>query len=157
MAVAISSKFPVFVAAIALMGCVQKDQSSCSPSTQDTAEVNRTVQAFFDALRKDDEAAFQNVITDSFESFDGGQRFRGTELADEVRDAHARGVELNWSVGQLDTKIRCDVAWSSWENDGSAGTPPDVLPVRWLESAVLVREGGDWKIDFFHSHRAAAN
>lgn len=120
-------------------------------------EVNRTVQAFFDALRKDDEAAFQHVITDSFESFDGGQRFRGTELADEVRDAHARGVELNWSVGQLDTKIRCDVAWSSWENDGSAGTPPDVLPVRWLESAVLVRAGGDWKIDFFHSHRAAAN
>lgn len=120
-------------------------------------EVNRTVQAFFDALRKDDEAGFQNVITDSFESFDGGQRFRGTELADEVRDAHARGVELNWSVGQLDTKIRCDVAWSSWVNDGSAGTPPDVLPVRWLESAVLVREGGDWQIDFFHSHRAAAN
>lgn len=157
MAVAISSKFPVFVAAIALMGCVQKDQSSCSPSPQDMVEVNRTVQAFFDALRKDDEAAFQNVITDSFESFDGGQRFRGTELADGVRDAHAKGVELNWSVGQLDTKILCDVAWSSWENDGSAGTPPDVLPVRWLESAVLVREGGDWKIDFFHSHRAAAN
>jgi hypothetical protein len=31
-----------------------------------------------------------------------------------------------------------------------------VKPVRWLESAVLVRRTGQWKVDFFHSQRAAA-
>ncbi len=153
----ISSKFPVLMVTIALTGCGQEYQSGCSPLPKDRVEVERTVQAFFDALRDNDKAAFQLVTTDSFDSFDGGERFRGVELLDELREAYAQGVELNWSVGQLDTKIQCDVAWSSWENNGSAGIPPDVSPVRWLESAVLIREGEKWKIDFFHSHRASVN
>jgi len=95
------------------------------------------------------------VTTSSFYSFDGGKRYLGTELVDVVRDAQARGVQLNWSVGALDTDRGCDVAWSAWENVGSAGVPPDVKSVRWLESAVLVRQDGGWKIDFFHSQRAA--
>jgi hypothetical protein len=153
----IAANFLVLAAAITPTGYGQDERPGCAPLPQDGADVERTVQAFFDALREDDEVAFQVVTTGSFDSFDGGKRFRGTELVDVVRDAHAQGVEINWSIGQLDTKIQCDVAWSSWENDGSAGVPPDVLPIRWLESAVLVRDNGNWKIDFFHSHRAVTD
>ena len=71
-----------------------------------------------------------------------------------IVEALDEGVEINWNLGPMDTKVRCDVAWSQWENTGSAGTPPKVNPVSWLESAVLVHEGGRWKIDFFHSQRA---
>lgn len=111
--------------------------------------------SFYDALREDDPAAFRRVTTASFRAFDVGKRFAGTELVDNVREAHARGVELNWSIGPLDSKVRCDVAWSAWENVGSARIPPNVRPVRWLESAVLVHRDGGWKIDFFHAQRAA--
>ena len=142
-------------AAIALTGCAHDRQASCPALPQASVEIDQTVHAFFDALRKEDKVAFQRLTTTSFYSFDVGERFLGTELVDVVRDAHARRVQLNWSVGPLDTKLRCDVAWSAWENVGSAGIPPDVRPVRWLESAVLVRQNGSWKIDFFHSQRAA--
>ena len=142
-------------AAIMLTGCAHGRQSTCPTSPQVSGEIEQTVHDFFDALRKEDKVAFQRLTTTSFYSFDGGERFPGTELVDVVRDAHARGVQLNWSIGPLDTKLRCDVAWSAWENVGSAGIPPDVRPVRWLESAVLVRQNGSWKIDFFHSQRAA--
>lgn len=141
-------------AAIMLTGCAHGRQSNCPSSPQVSGEIEQTVHAFFDALRKEDKVAFQRLTTTSFYSFDGGERFPGTELVDVVRNAHARGVQLNWSIGSLDTKFRCDVAWSAWENVGSAGIPPDVQPVRWLESAVLVRQNGSWKIDFFHSQRA---
>ena len=142
-------------AAIMLTGCAHGRQSNCPSSPQVSGEIEQTVHAFFDALRKEDKVAFQRLTTTSFYSFDGGERYSWTELVDVVRDAHARGVQLNWSIGPLDTKLRCDAAWSAWENVGSAGIPPDVRPVRWLESAVLVRQNGNWKIDFFHSHRAA--
>ena len=142
-------------AAIALAGCTHGRQSICPASPQASGEIERTVHAFFDALRKEDKVAFERMTTTTFYSFDVGKRFPGTELVDLVQDAHARGVQLNWSIGPLDTKVRCDVAWSAWENVGSAGIPPDVRPVRWLESAVLVRQNGSWKIDFFHSQRAA--
>lgn len=130
-------------------------QSTCSAPPEARAEIERTAHAFFDALREEDKAALQRLTTPSFYAFDAGRRFAGTELIDVVRDAHAKGVELNWSIGPLDTKLGCDVAWTAWENVGSVGVPPDVRPVRWLESAVLVREDGRWKIDFFHSQRAA--
>ena len=144
-----------FAAALMLSGCMHGGQSVCSGSPQAKGEIERTVHAFFDALRKEDKVAFQRLTTTSFYSFDVGKRFVGTELVDVVRDAHVRGVQLNWSIGPLDTNLRCDVAWSAWENVGGAGVPPDVRPVRWLESAVLVRQNGSWKIDFFHSQRAA--
>jgi len=142
-------------AAIMLTGCAHGGQPNCPASPPASSEIKRTVDAFFEALRKEDKLAFQGLTTTSFYSFDGGERYPGTELVEVVRDAHAQGVQLNWSIGPLDTKLRCDVAWSAWENVGSAGIPPDVRPVRWLESAVLVRQNGSWKIDFFHSHRAA--
>jgi hypothetical protein len=142
-------------AALMLMGCTHLNQPACTGSPQAEVGIERTVHAFFDALRKEDKAAFRRLTTSSFYSFDAGKRYVGAELVDVVRDAHARGVQLNWSVGPLDTNLGCDVAWSAWENVGSAGLPPDVKPVRWLESAVLVRQNGDWKVDFFHSQRAA--
>ena len=141
--------------AIMVTGCANARPSSCPASPRSNGEIERTVNAFFDALRKEDKAAFQRVTTKTFYSFDGGERYPGTALVDVVREAHAKGVQLNWSIGSLDTKLRCDVAWSAWENVGSAGIPPVVKPVRWLESAVLIRQNGTWKIDFFHSQRAA--
>jgi len=141
-------------AAAMLTGCTHARQSNCPAPPRASGEIERTVDAFFDALRKEDKVAFQRLTTTSFYSFDGGERYSGTELVDVVRDAHARGVQLNWSIGPLDTKFRCDVAWSAWENVGSAGIPPNVRPVRWLESAVLVRQNESWKIDFFHSQRS---
>ena len=133
---------------LALAGCAHGPRTDCLSTPVASGEIERTVQNFFNALRKKDKAAFQRVTTSSFYSFDVGKRFAGTELVDVIRDAHARGVQLNWSIGPLDTKVRCEVAWAAWENVGSAGIPPDVRPVRWLESAVLVRHDGAWKIDF---------
>lgn len=112
------------------------------------------MNGFFEALRTEDKLGFKRLTTPSFYSFDNGKRFPGTQLVDVVQNAHAHGVELNWSIGSLDTKVRCDVAWSAWENIGSAGIPPNVQPVHWLESAVLVHEDEHWKIAFFNSQRA---
>ena len=146
----------VFAAVSMLAGCTHLNQSTCEAWTQ-KPNAEHTVHAFFDALRKEDKAAFERLTTRSFYAFDGGKRYVGTELVDLVKDAHNRGVELNWSVGSIDTELGCDVAWRAWENVGSAGTPPDLKPVRWLESAVLVHQNAQWKIDFFHSQRAAVH
>ena len=140
-----------------LAGCAHAPAANCPASPQAERDVERTVHAFYDALRTDDIAAFRSITTARFYSYDGGERFDGPALAEFVRDSHAKGDKLIWTVGPLDTQIRCDVAWTAWTNVGSAGTPPKIRSVRWLESAVLIHRDGAWKIDFFHSHRAATN
>jgi hypothetical protein len=149
------SSFFALATTLALTGYAHARQPNCPAPVNARAEIDRAIHDFFDALRKDDEASFKRLTTGSFYSFDVGKRYEGTELVDVVRNAHAQGVQINWSIGPIDTKLSCDVAWSAWENVGSAGIPPDLQPVRWLESAVIVRENGSWKIDFFHSQRAA--
>ncbi|MEM1051083.1 MAG: hypothetical protein AAGI28_03215 [Pseudomonadota bacterium] len=133
---------------------LQAKSLSCPPAETAEAEVEQTIRDFFDTLRGEGELAFEDVTTPTMYSFDVGQRFEGRELADLIIEALEEGVEINWTLGPMDTEVACKVAWAQWENTGSAGTPPDVRPVRWLESAVLVHEDGRWKIDFFHSQRA---
>ena len=148
--------YPMALAtAIMVTGSAHGRPSNCPSSLRASGEIKQTINAFFGALRIEDKLAFQRLTTKTFYSFDGGERYPGASLVDVVREAHAKGVQLNWSIGPLDTKLRCNVAWSAWENVGSAGIPPAVKPVRWLESAVLIRQNGSWKIDFFHSQRAA--
>jgi hypothetical protein len=139
-----------------LSGCEHARQPACAVSPSDNAKIKGVVHAFYDALRQADEGSFRRQTTVSFYSYDGGKRYAGTELVKLVQDARSRGVQLNWSVGSLDTHIGCDMAWATWENVGSVGVPPQVQPVRWLESAVLVRQADEWRIDFFHSTRAAS-
>ena len=153
---ATSTKFLAVTAGLFASACAHTERAACPTSAADRAAVEAAVHAFYDALRKEDRAGYRQVTTQSFYSFDVGRRYAGLELMDVVRDARARGVQLNWSVGPIDTHVGCGMAWAAWENIGSAGIPPQVVPVRWLESAALVRQNGVWRIDFFHSTRAAA-
>jgi hypothetical protein len=140
-------------AVLLLAGDVHAAGERCRVPPADRSAVDSTIAAFFDALKRDDAKALGKVTTGSFRAFDAGKRFTAAELGEVVRQAHRQGVQLNWNVGRIDTRVGCGTAWSSWENAGSVGVPPKLAPVRWLESAVLVKEGGAWKIDFFHSSR----
>lgn len=141
-------------AALLLPNAAQAGSHACPDPDKARGEVEQTIRDFFTALRGEGEVSFESLTTKGMYSFDVGERFDGRSLADVIIEALGDGVEINWTLGPMDTKVRCDVAWSAWENTGNAGTPPDVQPVAWLESAVLVHEEGRWKIDFFHSQRA---
>ena len=132
----------------------QAEAVDCPDPAASRVEVEKTIHGFFDALRQEDKAPFRQLTTDAFYAFDVGERFDDSTLVDAVRDALDDGLEINWTLGPMDTRIRCDVAWSQWENTGSVGKAPDLQPVRWLEPAVLIHDDGKWKLDFFHSQRA---
>jgi len=146
--------FAAIAATLMPMQQAQAQTASCPDPAVARVEVEQTIRDFFVALRGEGEVPFETLTTGSMYSYDVGERFEGRALADVIIEALGEGVEINWTLGPMDTKVRCDVAWSAWENTGSAGTPPDIRPAAWLESAVLVFEEGRWKIDFFHSQRA---
>jgi hypothetical protein len=146
--------FAITATATILAAPAHASHSQCPDPATARVEVEQTIRQFFDALRTKDTAPFKQVTTEGFYAYDVGARFDGRELADLIAQTLENGVEINWNLGPMDTKVRCDVAWSQWENTGSAGSPLNVKPARWLESAVLVHEDGRWKVDFLHSQRA---
>lgn len=126
---------------------------ACADSPAADAAVVHAVQAWFDALRRDDLKAGAALQAVDFHAFDGGRRYRGLELSERIRAVHASGVQLVWNLGPIEAHAACDMAWASWENKGEAGKPGAMEPVSWQESAVLRREHGRWVLAFLHSNR----
>ena len=86
------------------------EHSHCPAPETAEAEVEQAIRDFFDTLRGEGDMAFEDVATEGMYSFDVGQRFEGRALADLIIDALADGVEINWSLGPMDTTVACDVA-----------------------------------------------
>ena len=124
---------------------------SCPPSKQDATLIDRAIRSFFDALAKDDLAAFQRIVTADFTAFELGKRMTAYELFQLVADSHRSGRVINWSIGPVGARSHCDLAWAAWDNIGSAGVPPNIAPRRWMESAVLRRSPTGWRLEFLHS------
>jgi ketosteroid isomerase-like protein len=123
----------------------------CSSSSQEAKLVEHAIRSFFVALAKDDRAAFQRIVTADFYAFDGGAKMTGNELFQFIVGAHRAGRVINWTIGRVAAKSDCNLAWASWDNVGSSGVPPKLMPRRWMESAVLRRSPNGWRLEFLHS------
>ncbi len=107
------------------------------------------------AATVDDVAKIDSLFAPGFYMFDGGKRFDGDSIMKLIAPQHAKGVVYVWTVTQPDVHVHCDEAWIAYVNDGSITMPGAAkpTPMQWLESAVLERQGGTWKMVFFHSTR----
>lgn len=124
-----------------------------STPVNDRDKVADTVRTMFVALTNDDLALFRSVTSRDFYAFDAGKRFDGDELAQLVRTAHASGRVYKWVVTDPEVHIDGQTAWVAYVNRGSIKDASGVKELSWLESAVLRRNKGVWRIHFFHSTR----
>jgi hypothetical protein len=130
---------------------------SCTATDADRAMVADTVRTMYAGASVDDVVKVHSVAAPSFYAFDGGMEYSSIDaLMTVVKSYQDQGVKFVWTVTKPKVTIHCDEAWISYVNDGSiqmAGGAP--VPTQWLESAVLERQSGVWKIVFFHSTRVA--
>ena len=128
------------------------DQSAPSPA--DEAQVTEAIRSFFAAATADDLNKLHAVTTPDFYAFDAGGRFTRDALMDLIKAAHAAGKVYVWNVNEPEVHVARDIAWITYVNHGSIKDASGTKDVTWLESAVLEKENGNWRIHFFHSTRA---
>ena len=125
---------------------------ACPSDPAAEQQASEAVRAFFAALAKDDLAGVRATTTDDFLAYDVGKQFTAATLVDTIAGAHKSGVKLEWNLGEIRTRTSCDLAWAHWVNRGSVAAPgKEPKPRNWLESAVLEREDGRWRVRFLHS------
>jgi len=146
---------PFFIALAGLLtfatGATAEDQPA--PSAADQAQVTETMRSFFAAAAADDLDKLHAVITPDFYAFEAGGRISGEALLEMLKAAHAAGKVYVWTVNEPDVHISGNTAWITYVNRGSIKDTSGAKDVSWLESAVLEREKGTWRIRFFHSTR----
>ena len=152
----IMTKYHTFFIAIAALLTSTIDAAAADesgPSAADQVAVTEAVRSFFAAAAGDDLAKFRAVTTPDFYAFDAGGRFTRDALMDLIKTAHAAGNVYVWTVNEPDVHISADIAWISYVNRGSIKDASGTKDVSWLESAILQKEEGRWRIRFFHSTR----
>jgi ketosteroid isomerase-like protein len=119
-------------------------------------KVVETVKAVFVAAGADDLEKFHAVTTSDFYAYDNGMRFDGDALMQAIQKQHAAGYVYEWNVTQPEVHVAGDLAWIAYINKGSVKNAEGTKQVTWLESMVLEKKNGKWRIHFVHSSRAAA-
>jgi hypothetical protein len=128
---------------------------SCSDVPSEHEAVAETVRTMYAGAAKDDYSTFRKVLAPGFYAFDGGKRFDGVALLDYVKTEYQdKGYVFVWKVTDPAVHTACDTAWITYTNVGSVTDPSGkVMPMQWLESAFLQKEGERWLIRFFQSTR----
>jgi hypothetical protein len=98
----------------------------------------------------------RSVVSPTFYIFDNGHRYNNIEdLMKMVNTFRGQGAKFVWNVTNPNVTIDCNTAWITYVNSGSIQMPGSAIPTptQWLESAVLEKQGGTWKLVFMHSTR----
>jgi ketosteroid isomerase-like protein len=133
--------------------------ASSSPAAASTAAdrdaVVATVTAMFEAAKQDDLAKFHTLATADFYAFDGGKRFDGDALMQLIKQLHAAGKVYEWHVTQPEVHIDGHTAWVTYVNRGSIQDASGKQDQTWLESVILRKQQGRWRVHFVHSTRVS--
>ena len=106
------------------------------------------------SVAADDLDQLHAIPSPDFYAFDAGGRFTRDALLDLIKAAHAAGKVYVWTVTEPEVHISGDIGWITYVNRGSIKDASGTKDMTWLESAVLQKEQGIWRICFFHSTRA---
>jgi hypothetical protein len=139
---------------VILMGCGLAQGSATAQAcgtAADRAAVLQAVKTMFVAAAKDNITLFHSVSTPDFYAFDNGKQYHGDELMVGIQKLHAQGHVFVWKVTQPRLYMDCHLAGITEINVGSV----DGKPTRWLESGLLKKSDGKWRVEFFNSARTA--
>ena len=113
--------------------------------------VQKTVTEFFEALSAMDPRLIDPLVARDFVLLEMGEVWNTDSL--KKRMVLPEGIDFK-RINYLDfirTDINGNVAWVSYHNRAEIKWNNSVRPIEWLESAVLLKESGRWKLSLLHS------
>jgi ketosteroid isomerase-like protein len=147
---------PPLVSAAAPVPATPSGPGSQSEAEARSPEQDRAVKAMesmYVAMSTGDFDLFHRVTAPDFFAFDNGTRLDGDALMQLVRNLHAAGKKYVWNVTEPRVEVFGDTALVTYVNRGSVQDESGRKDVTWLESALLRRDDGTWRIRFLHSTR----
>jgi ketosteroid isomerase-like protein len=111
------------------------------------------MESMYLAAKTDDLDLFHSVTAPEFFAFDNGKRFDGDALMQFVKNLHGSGTTYVWSVTEPRVEVFGDTALITYVDRGSVQDESGKKDVTWLESALLRKDKGAWRIRFLHSTR----
>ena len=119
--------------------------------TKDQSKVNNTVVAMFKALADGDIEKLKTYCTNDIIILEDGAIWNLDTLTQLMsQDKPADFKRIN-SFQFIDTRVSRNVAWTTYNNQAEVTYNDRHVLIKWLETAILIRERKLWKIKTLHS------
>jgi len=114
-------------------------------------KIEGTIVRFFDGLSELNPGILKETTTDDFLLLEHGEVWNMDTLVSKL--SLPKGTKFNRvnSFKFIETEYKGKWAWVSYHNTADFTVNDRKRQVNWLESAVLVKEKGEWKIKMLHS------
>jgi hypothetical protein len=119
--------------------------------TSEKAEVQQVITRFFDALSVSNIPLMKAEVSDDFILLENGEIWTIDTLANKISRPKPEGYLRQNSFDFLMTKIDKNRANVYYKNKAEISSKTRTATIKWLESAILRKEKGRWRMEFMHS------
>jgi ketosteroid isomerase-like protein len=128
---------------------------SIAQNLSEEQKVQQVLVVLFDALAENDLTKMQEYMTQDIRILEHGVIWNmDTVVALSRKPRPANFKRIN-TINFFQTEVRDDFAFASYHNRADINSAGGERKVAWLESAVLVKEEGKWKVKMLHSTRVS--
>lgn len=129
-------------------------QIAFSQVSTDQHEVQQTVIKVFDALSARNAAALRTLCTADVRFNEYGEAWTiDTLISKAILKNTDPDFKRSNTLDFLNTIIRGDVAWTTYNLHSSVLSRGKNIEVYWMETVIAIREEKKWKIQVLHSTR----
>jgi ketosteroid isomerase-like protein len=115
--------------------------------------IEASISKFFDGLSERDTNKLKAYTTDDFILLENGHLWNMDTLVHKMSAPKNAGIKRINKFQFIKTEQNGNIAWTSYHNTADFSLNEKQQTVNWLESAVLKKENGRWKIKLLHSTR----
>ena len=122
-------------------------------ASDDEQKIKNVIIQLFDGIAQLDVAKIAKQTTPDLMLLENGAIWNNDTLVKRITWSKNNYKSFN-RVNRIDfirTEIRGNTAWTSFYNQADIRMDSTARSVRWLESAVLIKEKNEWKVQQFHS------
>ena len=119
--------------------------------TPEKGEVQQVITCFFDALSVTNIPQMKAEVSDGFILLENGEIWTIDTLANKISRPKPEGYLRQNSFDFIETKVEKNRAFVYYKNKAEITSKTRNATVKWLESAILRKEKGRWRIEFMHS------
>jgi ketosteroid isomerase-like protein len=123
---------------------------------QEKDSIEASISRFFDGLSEINPDKLKAYTTTDFILLEEGQVWNIDTLIAKVTTPRNAGIKRINKFEFIKTEQNGNIAWVSYHNTADFSLNEKQQTVQWLESAVLRKENGRWKIKLLHSTRIIA-
>ena len=119
--------------------------------TSEKADVQQVITRFFDALSVAHIPQMKAEVSDDFILLENGEIWTIDTLANKISRPKPEGYLRQNSFDFITTKIDKNRAYVYYKNKAEISSKTRNATIKWLESAILRKEKGRWRMEFMHS------